>query len=185
MSFSDIINNILGNNWVQALIQVLGTAATGIIIGLWARLKKKLLDNDLVNSANVKKVIDVCNDLYARNQELIKTNKELVAQNKKIAEGLAAVGNIVSISFLNTKAIDAETKIKISGAVDALSKLGVDMEATQVVVEGINKAAEVAVAAVEKIKEEQQEVSEESTEKAIDTEAKSYDLYNQILADEQ
>ena len=185
MSFSDVVNNILGNNWVQALIQVLGTAATGVVIGLWTRLKKKLLDNENNNANTIKKIINLCGELYTINQELVESNKELASQNKNIVEGLAAVGNIVSISFLNTKAIDAETKVKISGAVDILSKLGVDMEATQVVVEGINKAAEVAVATVEKIKEEQQEVSEESAEKAIDTEAKSYDLYNQILADEQ
>lgn len=184
MSFSDIINNILGNDWVQAIINILGTTATGIIIGLWVRLKNKLLERDNGAAKTISEFKKAYKELSDFNKEMAVSYKALQDQNQKLVEGLAAVGNVVSIAFLNTKAIDAETKIKISGAVSVLSNLGVDMQAANAVVDSLNAAAEVAVATVEKIKEEQQVVSDESSEKAADTEAKSYDIYNQILADE-
>lgn len=184
MSFSDIINNIFGNDWVQALVNIFGTAAMGVIVGLWVKLKNKLMERDDNSGKVIKKVEGCFEDVYKLTKELVKCNKELQDQNAKLLEGLSAVGNVVSIAFLNTKAIDAETKIKISDAVSVLSKLGVDVQAAKAVVESLNTAAEIAVATVEEIKENQQIVANESSEQAADTEAKSYDLYNQILADE-
>lgn len=184
MSFSDIINNIFGQDWLQAALNIIETSAAGIIIALWAKLRKKVVENNDNVSAFFKNITELkvkINDLRNDNNELCKSNEQLQEQNKKLMEGISALGEIISISFYSSKAISTDAKIKIVEATSSLKKLGFDVQKAAEAIASIDETPEVTVEQVEQIKEEQQVVAVESLEKAEDTESKSYDIYNQIL----
>ena len=184
MSFSDIINNIFGQNWLQAALHIIETSAAGIIIALWAKLRKRFVEGNDNVASFVKSITELKNkisDLKNDNATLYKFNEQLQEQNAKLIEGISALGEMLSVSFYSSKAITSGAKVKIVEATAALKKLGFDVQKAVDQIEEVAKTPEVTVEEVEQIQEEQQVVAVESIEKAEDTEAKSYDIYNQIL----
>ena len=175
MDFTEFIKNIIGSSWLSNIKDVLVVVSATLLTIISKKNKSKLDITTISNNTHLSKIAKKTEDVIGEVDNLLNEVKELKSNNEKLMEGFKALSEVISISFLESKAINSDTKLKIVSAVDTLKKSGFEVTKADVVLDNT----------VDEIKQEQEiaeEINKKAELKAEDTNQKSLELYNEILS---
>ena len=184
MNFGDLMNNIFGAEWLGTFTQILSGIVMIVLSALFAKLKTKLINSENKSAKTIGGFLEENVKINNKLDSVEQLTKEQKEQNQLTTDAVVDLCNIVCLGFLDSKSVNAETKLAISKVLGNLQAVGVDVNKINETVQHATEAASLTVEKVNEIKEHVEKVVETSTEAAEGIKEASLDVYNQILANE-
>ena len=167
MNFSELMNNILGAEWVANLVQ--------IVLGVFS----------LYLSNKLAKLKSTTDEFEKEVKDIVGKVSNVYQQNATVINALTKLGEIVATGFLDSRGVTAQSKAVIGNILTQLKEAGVDITHIKNTVENALSDGKLTVEEVNTIKDEILEFAKESTQSAKDIVQQSQDIYNEILKHEQ
>lgn len=189
MTFIEAVKNIVNSEWFQAATSILYPVISFIFIILVNVLKNKLAKVTNDTDSNISQIFSSIKNVVSDSTVTNKKIEELKQQNEdmKVAvQSTTAVSTalleILSSVYMQSKAVDKDTKELIGKVMCDAKNLGLKVD------DVINKMAEqnkntieAGAEIVEKIQEKINENVDSSSTQAKDTEQEALSLYNDLI----
>lgn len=189
MTFVETVKSIINSEWFQAATSILYPVVSFIFIILVNVLKNKLAKVTNSTDANISQIFTGIKNVVSDSTITNKKIEDLKSQNEEMRTTIqnttaisTALLEILSSVYMQSKAVDKDTKELIGKVMCNAKELGLKVDdAINKMAEQNKKTIEAGAEIVEKIQEKINEDVETSSTQAKDTEQEALSLYNDLI----
>lgn len=189
MTFVETVKSIINSEWFQAATSILYPVVSFIFIILVNVLKNKLAKVTNSTDANISQIFTGIKNVVSDSTITNKKIEDLKSQNEEMRTTIqnttaisTALLEILSSVYMQSKAVDKDTKELIGKVMCNAKELGLKVDdAINKMAEQNKKTIEAGAEIVEKIQEKINENVDLSSTQAKDTEQEALSLYNDLI----